>query len=107
MFNVGFTELMVVLLVAFLVVGPKDLPKVARWLGRQVKSIRSMLREFKKETGWDDLEGEFRDATREVRDAVKDADVSQELRETEREVQADLNTIREEIDDASDADANA
>ena len=31
MFNIGFSELLLVLLVAFLVVGPKDLPKVARW----------------------------------------------------------------------------
>ena len=30
MFNIGFSELLLVLLVAFLVVGPKDLPKVAR-----------------------------------------------------------------------------
>ena len=27
MFNIGFSELLLVLLVAFLVVGPKDLPK--------------------------------------------------------------------------------
>lgn len=39
MFNIGFSELLLVLLVAFLVVGPKDLPKVARWLGRTVKKI--------------------------------------------------------------------
>ena len=30
--NIGFGELIMILLVAFLVVGPKDLPKVARWL---------------------------------------------------------------------------
>ena len=40
MFNIGFSELLLVLLVAFLVVGPKDLPKVARWLGRAVKKSR-------------------------------------------------------------------
>ena len=28
MFNIGFAELILVLLVAFLIVGPKDLPKV-------------------------------------------------------------------------------
>lgn len=43
MFNIGFSELLLVLLVAFLVVGPKDLPKVARWLGRTVKKSRRLL----------------------------------------------------------------
>ena len=33
MFNIGFSELIVVLLIAFLVVGPKDLPKVASLAG--------------------------------------------------------------------------
>ena len=37
MFQIGFSELMLVLLIAFVIVGPKDLPKVARWLGRAVK----------------------------------------------------------------------
>ena len=44
MFNIGFSELLLVLLVAFLVVGPKDLPKVARWLGRTVKKSRTSWR---------------------------------------------------------------
>ena len=48
MFNIGFSELLLVLLVAFLVVGPKDLPKVARWLGRAVKKSRRLLNEIKK-----------------------------------------------------------
>lgn len=48
--NIGFGELIMILLVAFLVVGPKDLPKVARWLGRQVRMIRRMIEELKKET---------------------------------------------------------
>ena len=55
MFNIGFSELIVVLLIAFLVVGPKDLPKVARWLGRMVKKLKQLIREVKQETGWDDL----------------------------------------------------
>ena len=61
MFNIGFSELLLVLLVAFLVVGPKDLPKVARWLGRTVKKSRRLLNEIKKESGWDELEKEVRD----------------------------------------------
>ena len=40
MFNIGFAELLLVLIIAYVIVGPKDLPKVARWLGRMVKRAR-------------------------------------------------------------------
>ena len=86
MFNIGFSELLLVLLVAFLVVGPKDLPKVARWLGRTVKKSR-LLNEIKKESGWDELEKEVRDVQHDVKDAVKQGDVSAELREAKKTVQ--------------------
>ena len=87
MFNIGFSELLLVLLVAFLVVGPKDLPKVARWLGRTVKKSRGLLNEIKKESGWDELEKEVRDVQHDVKDAVKQGDVSAELREAKKSVQ--------------------
>lgn len=87
MFNIGFSELLLVLLVAFLVVGPKDLPKVARWLGRAVKKSRRLLNEIKKESGWDELEKEVRDVQHDMKDAVKQGDVSAELREAKKSVQ--------------------
>ena len=87
MFNIGFSELLLVLLVAFLVVGPKDLPKVARWLGRAVKKSRRLLNEIKKESGWDELEKEVRDVQHDVKDAVKQGDVSAELCEAKKSVQ--------------------
>lgn len=87
MFNIGFSELLLVLLVAFLVVGPKDLPKVARWLGRAVKKSRRLLNEIKKESGWDELEKEVRDVQHDVKNAVKQGDVSAELREAKKSVQ--------------------
>ena len=87
MFNIGFSELLLVLLVAFLVVGPKDLHKVARWLGRTVKKSRRLLNEIKKESGWDELEKEVRDVQHDVKDAVKQGDVSAELREAKKSVQ--------------------
>ena len=50
MFNIGFGEILIVLLVAFVIVGPDDLPKVARWLGRQVRRLRTLIRDIKQET---------------------------------------------------------
>ncbi|MCR4922876.1 MAG: Sec-independent protein translocase protein TatB [Lachnospiraceae bacterium] len=44
--GIGSGELLLILLVAFIVVGPKDLPKVARKLGKAVKSLRRILSEL-------------------------------------------------------------
>ncbi|MDO4179102.1 MAG: Sec-independent protein translocase protein TatB [Phascolarctobacterium sp.] len=42
--SIGFTEILVILVVAFVVVGPKDLPKVARALAKCIKKIRSAMK---------------------------------------------------------------
>ena len=109
-FNIGFSELIIVLLIAFLVVGPKDLPKVARWLGRAVKKIRQMIREVKKETGWDEFEKELKDTKADVDQTIgdlkKDMDISSELKDASAEwnktvkgVKSELNRTEKEIKD--------
>lgn len=81
----GFSELLVILLIAFVVVGPQDLPKVARWLGRLVRQLRLLLREFKTQTGFDELEREIADTKsgidRDIRRIKDDTDLSRELAE--------------------------
>jgi sec-independent protein translocase protein TatB len=46
MFDIGWSEMMVILVVALIVIGPKDLPRVARNVGRWVGKARGMAREF-------------------------------------------------------------
>jgi sec-independent protein translocase protein TatB len=47
MFDIGWTELMVIGIVALIVVGPKDLPGMFRALGQFTAKARGMAREFK------------------------------------------------------------
>ena len=46
MIGMGAGELLIILLVAFIVVGPEDLPKVARKLGKAVKRFRRAMHEL-------------------------------------------------------------
>ncbi len=47
MFGLGGGELIVIVLLALLLVGPKDFPKVARQMGRWVRHIKFALGDFK------------------------------------------------------------
>lgn len=95
------------LLVAFLVVGPKDLPRVARWLGRMVKKLRQLIREVKKETGWDELEKEFTDTKSDmdetIRDVKKDLDISSELKDAGKEWKSSVKGVQDELKQAKAA----
>jgi sec-independent protein translocase protein TatB len=61
-FGVGYSELFVLALIAVVVIGPKDLPKVLRTFGQFMSKARGMAREFQghvdaamKDAGVDDL----------------------------------------------------
>lgn len=53
--SIGFGEILVILLICFLVVGPNDLPKVARGIAKFVKKTRIAMRDISK-TFEDELE---------------------------------------------------
>lgn len=78
MFDIGMWELMVVGIVALIVVGPKDLPKMFRTLGQVTGRIKSMAREFQttmnaaaSESGLDDMAKDLKKATDFTRDLSK------------------------------------
>ncbi len=61
-FGVGYSEMFVLALIAIIVIGPKDLPKVLRGFGRMMTKVRGMSREFQghidtamKDAGLDDV----------------------------------------------------
>lgn len=65
--EIGWTELVVIGVVALIVIGPKDLPEMFRTLGRFTAKARSMAREFSrameqaaKETGVDEVAKDLR-----------------------------------------------
>ncbi|MBR6027721.1 MAG: twin-arginine translocase subunit TatB [Clostridia bacterium] len=90
MFNIGFAELLLVLVIAYVIVGPKDLPKVARWLGRMVRKARQLLKELKEETGWNEMMAETEDVRKDVEATIREADISSELKDARKELNKSL-----------------
>jgi sec-independent protein translocase protein TatB len=66
MFDIGWSELLLVLVVALVVVGPKDLPRLIRMVGRWVGKARRMADQFR--AGFDELtrETELDELRREI-----------------------------------------
>ena len=77
---------MLILVIAYVIVGPKDLPKVARWLARLVKSARRMIRELKAEVGWDEMMQETEDVRKDIDQTLKEADITADLRDARKEL---------------------
>ncbi|MGR3660103.1 MAG: Sec-independent protein translocase protein TatB, partial [Paracoccaceae bacterium] len=83
MFDIGWTELLVIGIVALIVVGPKDLPGMFRTLGRFTAKARGMAKEFSRameeaadESGVKDVAKTLKDVTSPKSmglDAMKDA----------------------------------
>jgi sec-independent protein translocase protein TatB len=63
MFDIGWSELLVIAVVAIVVIGPKDLPRALRTLGQWTAKVKRMAREF---------QNQFTEAIREAElDAVQ------------------------------------
>lgn len=92
MLNIGFAELILILVIAYVIVGPKDLPKVARWLARIVKKARRMLQDVKDEVGWDEMMSETEEIRKDVNETLKEVDVTSELRDAGKSL---TKTVRE------------
>jgi sec-independent protein translocase protein TatB len=66
MFEVGWTEMLVIAIVMIVVVGPKDLPNMLRTFGRTTAKLRSMAADFQKQFNEALKEAELDDVKKSV-----------------------------------------
>ena len=88
MFNISFAEFIVILLLAFLILGPDEMVKAARFFGKLVRKGRKLLwkiREFVNEEVFEAGLDDVKETVSEVRDTVKEADIRKEIRKSNTE----------------------
>ena len=100
MFGVGLEEFIAIIMVALIVLGPERLPIAMRTVGRWVRQLRDMSREFRKE-----FAEEFAFIQEEMSELRKEADatrselaeIRRELGQTVQETADDVTSLRDEV----------
>ena len=90
MFDIGFSELLVIGLVALIVIGPERLPRVARTLGhlagRLQRYVADVKADINREVELDELR-KMRDSVQQTASGIESS-VQTELNKTESELNA-------------------
>jgi sec-independent protein translocase protein TatB len=99
MFDVGFSELVVIGIVALVVIGPERLPRVARTAGVLFGRLQRYVAQVKADVGREiemsdlkEAKAEFENAARSFKAEVeaKGVEVEREIREAQSQIERDL-----------------
>jgi len=97
-FDIGFSELMVIGLVALIVIGPERLPRVARTIGhlagRLQRYVADVKADINREVELDELR-KMKDSVQQAATGIEDS-VQSELSKTESELNAAANPVAAE-----------
>jgi len=91
-FGIGFQELVLILLVLLIVVGPARLPQVANTMGRAIRKVKQATTELSRD--FQEMADEVKDTGKEVDDTVRSGtgltgelrEVAKEIKDVEKEV---------------------
>ena len=96
MFDIGFSELLLIAVVALVVLGPERLPKAARFAGLWVRRARaqwdSVKQELERELEAEELKRSLQDVQASLRQAES------QLRDSGQQLQRETEALRREID---------
>ena len=73
MFGIGMPEMLVILALALIIIGPKKLPDLAKSLGRAMREFKKATSEFKETIQLDSELSEVKETINDISDGVKDA----------------------------------
>ena len=100
MFSFGWGEILLILVVVIIVVGPKDIPKFLRQIGNLSKSIKKISREFKSSLNQIVEETDLKDVKNsitEVTDLNKDLDIKSNLKNEIKTIKETISSVEEDV----------
>tara|TARA_B100000315_G_scaffold45436_1_gene40289 strand:+ start:262 stop:591 length:330 start_codon:yes stop_codon:yes gene_type:complete len=100
MFSFGWGEILLILLVVIIVVGPKDIPKLLRQLGNLSKSIKKISREFKSSLNQIAEETDLKDVKNsitEVTNLNKELDIKSNLKNEIKTIKETISSVEEDV----------
>jgi len=76
MFGLGVTEILVILIVAFLLFGPQQLPEVGRQVGKAIKGLKDFTEDVKKtvEPELNLMQAEVKSVEQDLESSMKEAE---------------------------------
>lgn len=100
MFDMGFTEMMLIAVVALVVIGPERLPKVARTIGHLFGRAQRYVTDVKSEINREMEIEELRKLQAEMQGAARkfETDVQKSMRETEDSIRKETTLAKAEFD---------
>ena len=112
MFDIGFSEIVVIGVVALIVIGPERLPKTARMLGHLFGRLQRYVNEVKADIGREMELDELRRLKRDVETAARDIEQSVSTAKNEvtagvRDVEQQLSSVADTVADKADASTAA
>jgi len=96
MFDISWSELLILGIVTLVFVGPKELPVFLRTIGRYVATAKKHAGEFRAQFDEAMREAEFEQIRRDVMSMKTDVETS--VRDAERTVQGELDAARQSVD---------
>jgi len=96
MFDISWTEFLLIGVVALIVIGPKELPAVMRSLGQWTRKIRSLAADFQNQFHEAMREAEMADLKKQVDDVATGIKEYDPL----KDVRADVETIGKNLDES-------
>jgi len=88
MFDISWTEFLLIGVVALIVIGPKELPAVMRTMGQWTRKVRSMAADFQGQFQEAMREAEMADLKKQVDDVAQDIQSYDPLKDVRADVEA-------------------
>ena len=100
MFSFGWGEILLILVVIVIVVGPRDIPNFLRQIGNLSKSIKKISREFKSSLNQIVEESDLKEVKNSITEATnlnKELDIKSNLKNEIKTIKETISSVEEDV----------